>query len=89
MFFVVLCTILQLLLLQCSHLRILRICERKGCCISVNLRLKVRISCDQKHSNTIVEWPKRHGMLHYCEFAIESTDFPCPKALKYHSGKWG
>ena len=67
----------------------LRIRERKGCCISVNLRLKIRISFDQKHSNTIVEWPKRHGMLHYCEFAIESTDFPCPKALKYHSAKWG
>ena len=49
--------------------------ERKGCCISVNLRLKVGISYDQKQSNTIVEWFKRHGMLHYCEFAIESTDF--------------
>ena len=42
----------------------LQICERKGCRISVNLRLKVRISLDQKPSNTIVEWPKRHGMLH-------------------------
>ena len=55
MFFVVFCTILQLLLLQCSHFANLRICERKGCYISVNLRLKVRISFDQKHSNTIVE----------------------------------
>ena len=38
----------------------LRIRERKGYCISVNWRLKV----DQKHLNTIVEWSKRHGMLH-------------------------
>ena len=68
---------------------ILRICERKGCCISVDLRLKVRFSIDQKHSNTIVEWPERHGMLHYCQFTIESTDFRCPKALKCRIGKWG
>ena len=33
----------------------LRIRERKGCCISVNLRLKVRIPLARKHSNTIVE----------------------------------
>ena len=53
----------------------LGLCERKGFCISVNLRLKVRISYDQKQSNTIVEWFKRHGMLHSCESAIESADF--------------
>ena len=44
-------------------------------CIGVNLRLKVRFSRDQKHSNTILEWPERHGMLFRCEFAIESTVF--------------
>ena len=32
-----------------------------GCCISVNLRLKVRFSIDQKHSNTILEWPNNMG----------------------------
>ena len=45
------------------------------CCIGVNLRLKVRFSLDHKHSNTILEWPERDGMLHSCEFAIESTVF--------------
>ena len=45
------------------------------CCIGVNSGLKVRFSLDQKHSNTILEWPERHGMLHWCEFAIESTVF--------------
>ena len=45
------------------------------CCIGVDLRLKVRFSRDQKHSNTILEWPERDGMLHWCEFAIESTVF--------------
>ena len=45
------------------------------CCSGVNLRLKVRFSLDQKHSNTILEWPERHGMLHWCEFVIESTVF--------------
>ena len=31
-----------------------------GCCISVNLQLKVRFSIDQKHSNTILEWQFVH-----------------------------
>ena len=57
-----------------------------GCCIGVNLRLKVRFSRDQKHSNTILEWPESHGMLHWCEFAIESTVFSSPEAPKYHGG---
>ena len=57
-----------------------------GCCTSVNLPFKVRFSLDQKPSNTIVEWPNRHGMLHWCEFAIESTVFSSPEAPKYHGG---
>ena len=56
------------------------------CCIGVNLRLKVHFSRDQKHSNTMVEFPERHGMLHWCEFAIESTVFSSREGLKYHSG---
>ena len=57
-----------------------------GCCTSVNLRLKVRFSRDQKLSKTILEWPNRHGMLHWCEFAIESTVFSSREGLKYHGG---
>ena len=38
----------------------------------MNLRLKVQFFLDQKHSNTILEWPERHGILHWCEFAMES-----------------
>ena len=56
------------------------------CCIGVNLRLKVRFSLHRKDSNTTVEWPEKHGMLHWCEFAIESTVFSSPEALKYHTG---
>ena len=52
----------------------------------MNLRLKVRFSLEQKQSNTILEWPERDRMLHWCEFAIESTVFHQPKALKYHNG---
>ena len=51
-----------------------------GCCISVNLQLKVRFSIDQKHSNTILEWPNKHGMLpldQKCGFPLtKSTQIP-------------